>query len=65
MVRVSVTLEPGGVALGGAVALFVIAKAAGLVPLPWLWVLAPLWVPAGLALLVVLMVGLLGLAFGE
>jgi hypothetical protein len=65
VVRVNFVVEPGGVALGTLVALFIAAKGVGLVTWSWLWVLASLWVPAGIALLTVLVIGFLGLLIAE
>ena len=45
----------GGLGLAGVVlVVFIILKLTGLVGWPWLWVLAPLWIGAGLWLLVLI-----------
>lgn len=51
----------GGIGLGGALALlFIGLKLGGAIGWPWVWVLAPLWIPV---LLVVLLLFVLGIAF--
>jgi hypothetical protein len=41
--------------------LFIWLKLAGFITWPWLWVLAPLWIPAALILIIVLVVFLYAL----
>lgn len=54
----------GGVGFGGALALLFIAfRLAGIIDWPWRWVLAPVWIPAGLVLLIAVSVGVLYVLF--
>lgn len=54
----------GGTSLFGVLLiLFVVLKLCGLITWPWVWVLAPLWIPLVLWLLVLLCIGVaLGIA---
>lgn len=55
-----------GIGFGGALTLlFVTLRLTGFIDWPWLWVLAPLWIPAAIAALIVLACVGLWFAFGR
>ena len=49
----------GGIGLCGLLAIvFIILKLCKVIAWPWLWVLAPLWIPAAIILLCLLILGI-------
>ena len=53
--RVKVKYEPKGMDLFLIYALFLVffaLKLCGVIDWPWIWVLAPLWIPLGLAIII-------------
>jgi hypothetical protein len=49
----------GGVGVAGVLLiLFVTLKIIGLIAWPWIWVLAPLWIPIAIVLALLIVVGL-------
>jgi len=52
----------GGIGFFGLLAIvFIVLKLTGYIGWPWYWVLAPVWIPLAIAL-VVMVVGIVGLA---
>lgn len=55
------TTSSGGIGFSGLLGIvFITLKLCGVINWPWLWVLAPIWIP--IALLLLFLVGLLGAA---
>jgi hypothetical protein len=55
----------GGVGLLGLLGLmFVFLKLGGVIAWPWIWVLAPLWVPTSIALIALLAIFVFALFYG-
>lgn len=51
----STTRVSGGVGFSGLLAIvFIVLKLVGVISWSWLWVLAPLWIPIGVSLIVLL-----------
>lgn len=56
--RTTQTRSSGGIGFGGALALLFIAlKLTGVIAWSWWWVLAPLWVPFAIVLLIAIVAG--------
>jgi len=55
--------ENNGIGFTGLLAVaFIVLKLTHVITWSWLWVLAPIWIPLGIVLLVLLVVGLVLLA---
>lgn len=50
----------GGIGLGGLLfVVFLVLKLCGTITWSWWWVTAPLWIPAGLALILIVLVAII------
>lgn len=52
----------GGLGIGGVLAVvFIVLKLVGVIDWSWVWVLAPIWISAGLVLLLILCAVIVGI----
>lgn len=60
------TASGGGIGLGGLLTvLFIALKLCGVIHWSWLWVLAPFWIPLALVCVILLLVLLWAVIFGD
>lgn len=50
----------GGIGFTGALSIaFIVLKLCGVISWSWLWVLSPIWIPIGLVLLILIVIGII------
>lgn len=58
MVHLDGKIEKRGILVGLAIIVFILLRAFEVVTLAWVWVLMPLWAPAGFVLLITVTLGI-------
>jgi len=60
MVNTSSSSSSGGIGFMGLLAIvFIVLKLVGLIDWQWMWVLAPIWIPACIAIVLLIFLGFL------